>query len=120
MATLPYDMATLPYMKMTMHIDDELLDRVVRLTGADSRTEAVDMALREMDRRSRLAEFGRTGLGLTPAELMESVIPGYDILEIRDREVADANRGRLHEDPPPVSRPMTYREFARSRRKSQG
>ena len=111
-------MATLPYMKMTMHIDDQLLDRVVRLTGADSRTEAVDMALREMDRRSRLAEFGRNGLGLTPAELMESVVPGYDILAMRDREVEASTAGRLREDPAPLSRPMTYREFARSRRKS--
>jgi hypothetical protein len=111
-------MATLPYMKMTMHIDDQLLDRVVRLTGADSRTEAVDMALREMDRRSRLAEFGRNGLGLTPAELMEAVTPGYDVLEIREREVSASYSGRVREDQPPLSRPMTYREFARSRRKA--
>ena len=101
-------------MKMTMHIDDELLDRVVRLTGASSKTEAVDMALRELDRKARLAEFGLTGLGLSAAELMESVDPGYDVIASR---VADAGPA---EDtlPPPVSRPISYREFTRRRRNS--
>lgn len=112
-------MATLPYMKMTMHIDDELLDRVVRLTGAASRTEAVSLALREMERRSRLAEFGRTGLGLSPAELMESVIPGYDILEIREREVADASSARVAESPARRNPPISYREYMRQRRNSR-
>ena len=73
-------------MKMTMHIDDGLLDRVVRITGAASKTEAVDMALREMDRKSRLAEFGRTGLGLSRAELMDAVIPAPAFPGCRSRE----------------------------------
>ena len=105
-------------MKMTMHIDDGLLDRVVRITGAASKTEAVDMALREMDRKSRLAEFGRNGLGLSRAELMDAVIPDYDILEMREREVSAAYSGRLRDDPPPLNKAMSYRDYIRQLRNS--
>ena len=113
-------MASIPYsaMKMTMHIDDELLDRVVRITGAASKTEAVDMALRTLARRSLLADFGRTGLGLSQAELMDSMEPGYDILALRDVEFAGAASSRLAEEPPPPNRPISYREFSRRRRNS--
>ena len=58
---------------MTMHIDEELLDRVIKVTGAASKTEAVSIALKEMDRKIRLAEFGKNGLGLTKAEIRAAV-----------------------------------------------
>ncbi len=73
-------------MKMTMHIDEELLDRVMKAHGCVSKTETIEMALREMDRRARLKEFGRKGLGLTPEELKNSVEPGYDVLAMRAAE----------------------------------
>ncbi len=84
-------------MKMTMHIDDELLANVVRITGASSKTEAVSLALKEMDRKARLREFGRKGLGFTKAELMAAVDPSYDLMALR---VADggAPAGRLSDD----------------------
>jgi len=65
-------------MKMTMHIDEDLLKRVMRDYECSSKTEAVDRALRELDRRARLKEFAKNGLGLTPEELGNSVFPGYD------------------------------------------
>ncbi len=65
-------------MKMTMHIDEDLLDRVINAYGCESKTEAVAMALREVDRRARLREFAKNGLGLTPKELQNAVAPGYD------------------------------------------
>jgi hypothetical protein len=65
-------------MKMTMHIDEALLKRVVEAYGCESKTEAVEMALREMDRKVRYREFIKNGLGLTKEELMDAVIPGYD------------------------------------------
>ena len=37
-------------MKMTMHIDEALLKRVMEEYECESKTEAVEMALREMDR----------------------------------------------------------------------
>ena len=80
-------------MKMTMHIDDALLERVIQATGASSKTEAVSLALKEMDRRARLAEFGRKGLGLTKAELMSAFDPGYDLMALRVAEETPAPAG---------------------------
>jgi hypothetical protein len=65
-------------MKMTMHIDEALLKRVVEAYDCESKTEAVEMALREMDRKVRYREFIKNGLGLTEEELADAVFPGYD------------------------------------------
>ncbi len=62
-------------MKMTLHIDDALLERVMAGTGAKSKTMAVDLALREIDRRTELKRLTAEGLGLTPAELREAFDP---------------------------------------------
>jgi Arc/MetJ family transcription regulator len=74
-------------MKMTMYIDDELLARVMEATGTTSKTKAIDLALREMDRRAKLIKLSSAGLGLTPDELRESVDPVYDLEALRRREV---------------------------------
>jgi Arc/MetJ family transcription regulator len=74
-------------MKMTMYIDDELLARVMEATGTTSKTKAIDLALREMDRRAKLIKLSSAGLGLTPDELRESVDPVYDMEALRRREV---------------------------------
>lgn len=73
-------------MKMTMHIDDGLLARVMAATGADSKTKAIDLALREMDRRAKLATLAAEGLGLGPDELKEAVDSTYDLEALRKRE----------------------------------
>lgn len=70
-------------MKMTLHIDDALLDRVVSIYGCDSKTAAVDFALREMERRHHLATYASTGLGLSADELKDAVAPDYDVLATR-------------------------------------
>ena len=74
-------------MKMTMHIDKDLLKRVMETYGYASKTEAVEMALKELDRRARFREFGRTGLGLTPEELADAVDPNYDLMAMRIAEI---------------------------------
>jgi Arc/MetJ family transcription regulator len=74
-------------MKMTLHIDDGLLARVMEATGATSKTRAVDLALREMDRRAKLVRLCDEGLGLTPNELKDAVDPAYDLDEMRRREI---------------------------------
>ena len=56
-------------MKMTMHINEDILAEVVKITGVASKTSAVETALIEMVRRHRLKELGRKGLGLKPGEL---------------------------------------------------
>lgn len=67
-------------MKMTLHIDEALLERVVTAYGCESKTAAVDLALREMERKDRLAGFAKTGLGFSAAELREAVDPDYDVM----------------------------------------
>ncbi len=73
-------------MKMTMHIDEALLDRVVEAYGYVSKTEAVEMALRELDRRTRFRELGKRGMEMTPEELGDAVDPDYDLNSMRVAE----------------------------------
>ena len=80
-------------MKMTMYIDDALLARVMEATGTTSKTKAIDLALREMDRRAKLINLSAAGLGLTADELKESVDPIYDLEAMRNRETP-VNYGR--------------------------
>lgn len=73
-------------MKMTMHIDEEILDRVIETYGFASKTEAVDTALREMDRRARFRAVVAEGMGFTPEELEAAVDPDYDVMRWRVAE----------------------------------
>ncbi len=78
------------FVKMTMHIDESLLDRVMKHFGVDSKTKAVELSLREMDRKSRLSELLGKGLGMSASELRDAVDPNYDLEALR-----------LAETPPP-------------------
>ena len=73
-------------MKMTMHIDEKLLASVMKAYEFESKTEAVEKALWEMDRRAKLMVFAKEGLGLTPEELANSVDPDYDPIALRVAE----------------------------------
>ncbi len=73
-------------MKMTMHVDEHLLAKVMALTGAASKTQAVDLALREVARRGDLKELATRGLGLNAGELREVFDPAYDLAGARLRE----------------------------------
>jgi len=77
-------------MRLTLNIDGELLDRVVKATAAKTKTEAITLALREMDRRHRLAETLRRGTGATADELKEMFDPASDPLILRVAESAPA------------------------------
>lgn len=91
-------------MKMTMHIDEGLLDRVINAYCCESKTEAVDMALREMDRRVRYRKFVTNGLGLTADELADAVEPGYDpkaLKIVRYSDSPDFAPMKVAEDPTP-------------------
>jgi len=74
-------------MKMTMHIDEKLLASVIEEYGFESKTEAVERALWEMDRRAKLKKFATEGLGLTSEELADAVDPDYDLMALRVAEV---------------------------------
>jgi Arc/MetJ family transcription regulator len=62
-------------MKMTMHIDEDVLARVMKVTGAKTKTLAVEIALKEMARRHKMRELFTAGLGLTPDELRNVYAP---------------------------------------------
>ena len=56
-------------MKLTLNIDDELLNRVREMTGAKTKTEAIHLALHEMDRRHKLtAILAKDDFGMTSAD----------------------------------------------------
>jgi len=73
-------------MKMTMYVDDELLARVMQATGTTSKTKAIDLALREMDRKAKLIKLSEGGLGLAPDELKDALDPAYNLEEMRRGE----------------------------------
>ncbi len=79
-------------MKLTLNIDDDLLERVRLATGAKTKTEAIDYALREIDRRYRLRELLSEDIGLTPDEWRNA----FDESAIEDDEFS----ARVAEDPP--------------------
>ena len=62
-------------MKLTLHMDEALPQRIIGIYGCDSKT-AVDFALREMERRHMLAPYAHRGLGLEPSELVNAINPG--------------------------------------------
>ena len=64
-------------MKMTMHIDEDTLDEVMKITGAPSKTAAVEMALSELARKAKLNALLKRGTGLKPGALKDAFFPGY-------------------------------------------
>ena len=81
---------------MTMHIDEALLERVMAATGASSKTAAIDLALREIDRKTELKRLAEKGLGLSGDELKEVFDPAYELPEARnlDRPVTYGSKSR--------------------------
>ncbi|MEP6821673.1 MAG: type II toxin-antitoxin system VapB family antitoxin [Chthoniobacterales bacterium] len=80
-------------MKMTMFIDDALLARVMKLTGLKTKTETVEFALRETERKSKLGKFlGRRKL--EAKEWKESLDPAYDLMALRLAETPGKYRTR--------------------------
>ncbi len=81
-------------MKMTMHIDEDLLAKVMAAHGCESKTEAVDMALREMARKAGFKAMVAAGSPFSAAELKAAVEPGYDVLGLRAAESAGGYKAR--------------------------
>ena len=62
-------------MKLTVNLDQEILDKVVEITGSTTKTEAIMFALKEVERRARLVEVLREGLGASESELKSMFDP---------------------------------------------
>ncbi len=73
-------------MKMTLYIDEALLARVMEATGTASKTKAIDLAVRDMDRKAKLMSLSAAGLGMAPDELKDALDPAYNLEEMRRRE----------------------------------
>lgn len=102
-------------MKMTMHIDEDLLQRVMDHHEFASKTEAVDFALREIDRKVKLRAYAKTGLGMTSEELKSSVYPDYDVVALRMAETPTVRgKGRVKEQDV-TRKPVRYGKRARRR-----
>ena len=84
---------TANFMKMTMHIDEAVLADVMELTGVPSKTEAVQVALRDLARRHRQRRLLREGLGLSPAQWdAESQPSPSDLIDPPDIDHAAVQR----------------------------
>ncbi|HKK18706.1 MAG TPA: type II toxin-antitoxin system VapB family antitoxin [Opitutales bacterium] len=73
-------------MKITLNVDDALLDRVVDSTGAKTKTAAIDFALREVDRRTELTKVLARGSGISGEELATLFDPASDPAVMRVAE----------------------------------
>ncbi|MCH8528779.1 MAG: type II toxin-antitoxin system VapB family antitoxin [Kiritimatiellae bacterium] len=73
-------------MKMTMHIDEDLLKNVMEYYDFVTKTEAVHAALLELDRRRRYDELLNEPVEWGENELRDSVAPGYDPIAMRVAE----------------------------------
>jgi Arc/MetJ family transcription regulator len=62
-------------MKMTMHIDEDVLAEVMDLTGAQSKTQAVEMALRDMARRHKQRRLFRQPIYDSPEQREADIAP---------------------------------------------
>jgi Arc/MetJ family transcription regulator len=60
-------------MKITLNIDDALLARVVASTGAKTKTEAINAALAEIDRRNKLVALLSEEITMTPKEWANAI-----------------------------------------------
>ena len=78
---------------MTLNIDDELLARVVEFTGAKTKTEAIDLALKEMDRRAKLSLLLKDDFGMSSDDWKQVFDPDYDLESMRVAETPP-NYGR--------------------------
>jgi len=91
-------------MKMTMHIDEDVLDRVMKITGAKTKREAVEIALNDMARRHKLKELLSQGLGLTPDQLKAEFAPtGADLLDNHGLPVQAVAENQATYAQPPTS-----------------
>ena len=79
-------------MKMTMHIDELLLAEVMDKYGFETKTDAVNFALKELDRRKKLRAFMREGMGFSPDELKAGVYEDYDLEALRVAETPSGHK----------------------------
>ena len=76
--------------EFTMHIDENLLKGVMQRFEFETKTDAVHFALRELDRRARLKEILKAGMGMSREELKASVYENYHLESLRVAETPNS------------------------------
>ena len=76
-------------MKMTLHIDDKLVARVMKFTGCKTKTDAIDYALKEIDRRAKLTDLLGDDWGMTSKDWAGAFNPNYDLAALRAAETPE-------------------------------
>ena len=79
-------------MKTTIEIDDDKLDKIMKLSGIATRKEAVDWALTEAVRLAVMNDIEKNPWTLR--ETTEAVDPDYDIMAIRQGTVEYSKTAR--------------------------
>jgi Arc/MetJ family transcription regulator len=79
--------------KMTMFIDEKLLARVMEITGIKTKTEAVEFALRETERKAKITRFVATNT-IAADEWRDAVDPAYDLPALRAAEKPASYRSK--------------------------
>ena len=102
-------------MKLTLNIDDELLDRVREMTGAKTKTDAIHIALNEMDRRHKLtAILAKDDFGMTSADWKSAwADPGPDAEDFVAKVAETPGKSAATTTP---KKPVKYERKPRSRR----
>ena len=73
---------------MTMFIDEALLERVMKLTGLKTKTDAVDFALAEAERHKKLSKF-LAEERMAATDWTNAVDPAYDLMALRIADMPD-------------------------------
>ena len=102
-------------MKLTLNIDDELLDRVRETTGAKTKTEAIHLALNEMDRRNKLRELlAKDDFGMTAEDWKNAWVDPGAAAEDFPAKVAET--AAENKNPSAPRKPVKYARKPRPRR----
>jgi len=78
-------------MKTTVELDEAKLIRVMKLTGLPTRKAVLDYALNEAEKKARLIAFESKPFYVNDEPV---VVAGYDVAEIRQKEVKHRARSR--------------------------
>ena len=73
-------------MKTTIDIDENKLKHLMKATGLKTRKAAVDYALSEAERAARLKKL--LSSGVRESDYKNAIDPAYDVLSLREKEVA--------------------------------
>jgi len=76
--------------KTTIEIDEQKLERVMKLGGFKTRKETVDWALTEAERLATIKRIAETPW--TAEMLKEAIDPGYDVMAVRRQSVNYAEK----------------------------